>query len=181
MPTGLPTGLGVIASAWCLGALPPSVYPFTDPPLGVVGTQTCVLVIATDAMQFVTHRLSHVMRSRSHSEHHKRTHPTVSDAFHTGWADALCQLMIPVLLSIWIIKPARESATAYGIFYGLWLQWIHSDNTRALACRSRVFVTPAHHRLHHIHPHKNFGHVLRMWDILCGTDATPSAAIKTKT
>ena len=63
--------------------------------------------------------------------------------------------------------PASGSFGRVGWPHRVWLQWIHGD---ALQVRSWAFVTPSYHGVHHLRPHKNFGHVLRLWDWLAGTE-----------
>lgn len=163
--TGLPLGFAILAVAWRLGWLPSTVYPWVAPsahsPLVVAALATL-----TDAAQYGVHRLTHAARSESHAVHHAHRKPTSVDAFRTGAWDAALQLMLPILCVLWAVRPSRVETTAYGVLYGLWLQYIHSDHPRALKHRSRVWVTPAFHRRHHTHPQTNFGHVLRVWDDL---------------
>ena len=170
--TGLPLGFGVLAVAWCIRALPPSVY-LPRPTVVGVARDVVAMVACTDLAQYCIHRWSHARRSRSHALHHVHTHPRSTDAFRTGVADACVQLMVPILLSLWAVRPERVSTTVFGVGYALWLQFIHSDSAWCLAFRSTLLVTPSFHRLHHTKPHRNFGHVLTIWDVLGKTAETP--------
>ena len=168
--TGLPSAFGFIGLLWHLQLLPPSLYEFTAVPVSTLAIEFVLLVALTDGLQYASHRVMHQMRVASHAVHHSRKYPAVHDAFYTGYADAVLQLLVPLVASLWIVRPSRLSTDGFGVFYGLWLQWIHSDESAALAQTSRYLVTPSHHRLHHINPRVNFGHVLRAWDQLGGTD-----------
>ena len=127
------------------------------------------MAIIQDGIQFCLHMLEHRFHFQSHRVHHRHVHPTSLDAFHTGTMDGLIQLVLPLWITLHVVEPNKTSAALFGTCYALWLQWIHADNTFALKLRSKFFVTPTFHRRHHTHPCTNFGHILTLWDWLCGT------------
>ena len=172
--SGLPLGFGAIGIGWTCAWLPPSVYPFRAVAPSELTIEVLRLLFTVDALQFGVHWLTHRYALSSHARHHVHRAPRVGDAFRTGVVDGLLQLIAPIWVALWIWRPSRIGTSVFGVLYGLWLQWIHSDHPLALSCRSSLFVTPAHHRVHHQHPRTNYGHVLRVWDRVCGTDRDPT-------
>tara|TARA_B100002052_G_scaffold270461_1_gene270656 strand:+ start:372 stop:947 length:576 start_codon:yes stop_codon:yes gene_type:complete len=166
VPSGLPLALVVLSACSYASLLPPSM----EHAQGHVDLARFVaLALVQDAVQFVLHLLEHRLRLSSHATHHLRVRPSAGDAFKAAPLDALLQLLGPLLISLWAVRPSRETAIAFGAFYSLWLQHIHSDGAWAQSLRSVVFVTPQYHRRHHLTPHTNFGHLLTVWDALIGT------------
>lgn len=170
--TGMPMTFALLWVTWLTNLLPLEVYRWwpSQPsctPVSHIITQAATLVLVTDALQYVTHRMAHMAWRTSHGRHHQYIHPKAADAFRTGVIDAVLQLLVPIYASLWLLRPCRLATSLFGIAYGVWLQWIHGD---ALQVRSWAFVTPSYHGVHHLRPHKNFGHVLRLWDWLAGTE-----------
>ena len=169
--TGLPTAFALIAAAWFARAFPASVYTWDCRGPPYVMLEVACLLTLTDALQYGTHRTAHRLWYGSHAIHHHFVRPRATDAFRTGFVDAVCQLIIPVLASVRIVAPSRIAVSLFGVLYAMWLQFIHSDHPRCLRLTSSVWVTPAYHREHHATPNRNFGHLLRVWDVVAGTDA----------
>ena len=163
--TGLPLALLLLWISYCAQFLPPEMY--THGPTRV--SSMASMMTCMDIIQFVTHVIEHRAHFKSHSRHHAHTDPSAIHAFQTGWADAMVGLMIPLLISLWLTRPNKTSAALFGGGSAAWLQCIHSDHPRALKLRSKIFVTPQYHRLHHKHPQQNFGHIFVVWDWMCGT------------
>ena len=162
-------GLGfagcLLGTFGALGFLPPEMEHH-----GLVSFYHLIwMAVLQDGVQFVIHVWEHRCHLRSHNRHHKNVHPCSLDAFHTGWIDAIVQLMAPLGVTLWAIRPNKTTAGVFGACYSLWLQWIHADDPASLKLHSKVFVTPAFHRRHHTHPYTNLGHVLVWWDWLYGT------------
>lgn len=174
MPNHLTLGFATMATGWVAHWLPSSVYPLQSVAVSTLGREVGALTITVDALQFGVHWWMHALRMRSHARHHIHKTPRVQDAFDTGAVDGVLQLIVPIYVAMWMWRPSRVSASAFGVLYGLWLQWIHSDDPNSLSCTSTVFVTPAYHRIHHLHANVNFGHVLRVWDRVCDTQADPT-------
>ena len=134
-------------------------------------SETAMLFLFVDCLQYFTHLLSHRCFYASHKLHHVHTSPTHRDAFSTGLFDATFQLMFPILAAINLIEPTRGSLVAFGTGYSVWLQFIHSDRKWC----SSIWVTPQYHRVHHRHPTKNFGHIFTIWDRVFKTVQWPKA------
>lgn len=130
------------------------------------------LCVVVDGLQYVSHRMAHVMWRVSHGVHHTHATPVPQVAFHTGVTDAVLQLLGPILAATWIVHPSRDAFICFGGFYSLWLQWIHSDAQTSRV--PRLLVTPRYHTLHHTHPNANYGHIFTLWDVVCGTCASES-------
>ena len=119
------------------------------------------MMTCMDIIQFVTHVIEHRAHFKSHSRHHAHTDPSAIHAFQTGWADAMVGLMIPLLISLADATKQNVGRALEGV--RAWLQCIHSDHPRALKLRSKIFVTPQYHRLHHKHPPTKFRpHICRL-------------------
>lgn len=155
----------VLAMFGALGGLP---VEMDDHGLVSLYNLVCMAVLQ-DGIQFAIHVGEHRCHLRSHNIHHKNVHPCSLNAFQTGWVDAIVQLIVPLGVTLWAIRPNKTTAGVFGAWYSLWLQWIHADDPASLKLHSRVFVTPAFHRRHHTHPYTNLGHVLVCWDQLTGT------------
>ena len=170
VPTGFPLAGALIGACWFLQLLPSSVYPLVGGGPSDVLT-ACQTVVMVDLVQYGLHRLSHVYWKASHGIHHVHTKPTRLDAFNTGVLDGIYQLITPIIVVAWVVRPSRAAITLFGAFYSLWLQEIHSTTSR-IEWLAPYFVTSAYHRVHHAHPQKNFGHVLTLWDHVGGTHQT---------
>lgn len=166
--TGLPVGLGALLIAWHAGALPESVYPLEL--TSAAWKDAAALAVLVDGMQFCIHYACHAANFGAHNVHHRALRPTAADAFRTGVADALLQLVLPVYAGLLLLAPCRLGASCFGVGYGLWLQWIHCDV--AWGAPLGLLVTPDFHRTHHSHPATNFGHLLTIWDLAAGTART---------
>lgn len=167
VPTGMPLAFVCIWVCWVLRALPPEVYIWLSGPPFLF--QVVSFAIATDALQYVMHRVGHFAWRESHAVHHKYRDPTAQDAFRTGMVDACLQLLVPLYVALWTIRPCRAATSCFGISYGLWLQHIHTTPPPH-AKYATFFVTPSYHHKHHTHPNKHYGHLLRVWDRLGNTE-----------
>jgi sterol desaturase/sphingolipid hydroxylase (fatty acid hydroxylase superfamily) len=165
--SGTPLAVVFLGALWAVGGLPRSVY---TPGFSVLGVGA--LVVCIDTLQYASHRLAHTLWRGSHGVHHQRTDPTSDDAFFTGLADAFLQLLLPLWLTLSLVRPSYETTCIFGAIYGLWLQFIHSRLFPLW--RSRLLVTPAFHREHHTHPNANFAHVFSALDTLAGTRVHPT-------
>jgi hypothetical protein len=85
--------------------------------------------------------------------------PTESDAFATGWVDAFVQLLVPLFISLVLVRPNRCTAILFGLLYSHWLVYIHSTLPDHAM---RFLVTPSYHKQHHLKPGTNFSHVFAM-------------------
>lgn len=165
-PTGYPLVFGVLVSAWCAGCLPKESFSF-ETTLAKFGLDLALLVVATDIAQTFLHRLvhtslRHTLVGRSHAIHHLHTDPRPEDAFCTGVADALYQLIGPLFVVMYAVRPSRGALGAFGCVYSCWLNFIHSNpNCEYPLLRRLGFVTPEYHHAHHREPKTHFSNVLR--------------------
>ena len=104
-----------MAVGWALEWLPPTVYPLRPVPASTVAWEAAALTATVDALQFGVHWLTHRCRLRSHARHHVHTAPRVEDAFRTGPADALLQLVLPIYAALWLWRPTRLGTRAWGV------------------------------------------------------------------
>ena len=159
---GFPLAFASVASAWYLNLLPSQTYISSIPEY----TKIVNLSITLDFFQYVSHILAHNIWKHSHAIHHTKTSPTYKDAFFTGYIDAFCQLLIPLYISIWLIKPNKITITIFGILYSHWLRIIHSDRK---IDTGPLFIDPEYHVIHHKNPTKNLGHIYIIWDLIFDT------------
>jgi sterol desaturase/sphingolipid hydroxylase (fatty acid hydroxylase superfamily) len=126
------------------------------------------LIVLVDAVQYAIHMLAHKVEflRHSHAKHHKHTSPSVEVAFETGLVDAICQVLLPVTIAIFLVHPSRTVLVAFGAAYSTWLQYIHSPLRAEI---SSLLVGPRYHAIHHRYPTKNMGHVFTCWDQFFGT------------
>lgn len=164
--TGMPLLFTLLACAWNLFLLPSSVYVHGIPSI----YQIWLLVISVDFIQFFLHfsfhkKLFGLNLFNSHNVHHKAKNPTPKDAFSTGIFDSIIQLIIPIYLSIHLIKPNRTTVITFGLLYSQWLLYIHSEWSEI----SNYLVSPSYHKEHHKNQKVHFAHVFPLWDYLMNT------------
>lgn len=171
VPTGLPLAFSGLGALWMFGGFPGSVFD-TQMSVWMVG-EVLELFVLVDFLQFLAHVWSHrtPLLRNAHRVHHVQVRPRAADAFRTDPLDAFVQLLAPLYVSLFAVRPCRAATSLFGVSYGLWLQWLHCDTPSALAHRSRWWVTPYAHHLHHVYPSKNYGHLLLIWDRAFGTCA----------
>ena len=130
-------------------------------------------IIALDFFRYWSHRLTHVNRFwwATHVTHHNSEKYNLSVAFRLGWTQHIKFIFfIPVILMgfnpvVFFICHQVEV---------LYQFWVHTEYIRKLpAPIEYIFVTPAHHRVHHSrnakYLDKNFGSTLIIWDRIFGT------------
>ena len=161
--TGFPLMFGCLGAAWACGALPASLDAWgAFEPAAFVA-----LLVGVDLAQTALHRLAHTRwrhtpLGRAHAVHHRHRRPAPEDAFDTGAADALVQLVAPVLAALRAVAPSRATAVAYGAAYSWWLLFLHSSpDVHYPRLAALGLVTPAHHHAHHAHPASRFSTLFR--------------------
>ena len=164
-PTGIPLTVVFFGLLYLWQALPEEMYQFGFFQPG----RFIALLVSQDAVQYVLHRAEHALHLRSHAVHHAHRNPRARDAFDAGVVDAFVQLLFPLFVVLHAVRPSRCTAVVFASLYALWLQFIHSDHPRAQCLRSRVWVVPAYHHLHHRRPNCNFSHVFVAFDWVGGT------------
>ena len=173
--SGYPLAGILIAIAWFSCMFPPECYEyapsmhdtFSNSVLSALMT-TCV----ADFVQFWVHMATHrkLLGERlyaAHAIHHTHTHPTPINAFHTGVADAVAQLMLPLFLAVWVVRPDRSGLLLFGMAYSHWLTFLHSapNASRDAILHRMGLVSPSRHARHHTHPRESYAHVFD-WDRL---------------
>jgi len=160
--TGFPLAFGFTGTLWAFDLLPIETYEYGS----INYLKTVKISIILDCLQYIFHNLAHKAWTASHAIHHEKTNPSHKDAFYTGTKDAIYQLLIPLYITICLTKPNKSTTMFFGFLYSNWLKFIHTSVKIDLG---PVFITPVYHRIHHKNPTKNFGHIYKIWDKLCGT------------
>ena len=161
--SGMPVLFGIFSFASYFLFLPSSVYVYGFPNF----YEILLMIIVTDFTQFLTHVGIHkkIFGKKvydSHNLHHVEKNPKPKDAFFTGFLDSIIQLIIPLYITIYLVKPNRCTVIIFGLLYSQWLLYIHSN----LNYISKYMVSPEYHRKHHQKPNTNFSHVFPLWDYL---------------
>ena len=145
------------------------VLPESTQEYGSVGLGTIfLLLVLTDLIQFTVHVLTHKQALgsalyASHCVHHKHRAPRVEHAFVTGILDALFQVVFPVGVALYAVRPNRLNMILYGVLLSNHLLFIHSGKSVHPAL-SWIIVTPEIHSKHHKCPNSHYSHVFRLWD-----------------
>ena len=149
--SGIPLFLMCLAFAFYFDVLPSECYEYSNLSPGSL-LQMTSLVVFTDIVQCMIHILMHTKSAprfvrHSHSIHHRVKNPTPNESFQTGIVDSLLQLLLPLYISLWVVRPCRVSAIIFGSLYSAWLVYIHSQLPDHPF--PNVLVTPSHHARHH--------------------------------
>jgi len=178
------------ALAAALGARPPTAWT----PLAVQSIATICLFLAYELAYWCDHALSHRVPFlwEFHKIHHTaerlspltnaRVHPVDSLVFanfvavYTGLTAAVLDFLFGQGVKGFTIGGSNAIVIAF-LFATVHLQ--HSHFWIAFTGPlGRVFLSPAHHQLHHsddpIHFNKNFGSCLSVWDWMFGTLHMPA-------
>jgi len=159
--TGFPLTLMLFYAIWYWNYFPTSMYR-TD---GISMFDVGILLGLTDALQTFLHYgahtfLKHTFFGKAHMIHHLYRDPVPQDAFFTGFADAVLQLILPIWLILTIVQPTKWTAAMFGCVYSWWLLFIHSDSRREYHWLEYMrIVTPKHHHKHHHNPRTNFSNI----------------------
>jgi sterol desaturase/sphingolipid hydroxylase (fatty acid hydroxylase superfamily) len=133
-----------------------------------------VLLVAGDFLYYWAHRASHAVRWlwASHAVHHSTTRLNFLASLRQGWTDLLSGVWL-FWLPLGVIGFAPASWSFYFVALLCWQLWIHNEWMGRVGVLEYVFVTPAHHRVHHSlrpeHLDRNFGGIFIVWDRLFGT------------
>ena len=162
--SGIPLLFLFLAFSFYGNFFPKNVYFYNTPSIFEFSS----MVVATDFLQFLIHTGTHKkvfgkLIYDSHNIHHREKNPQPKDAFSTGFLDAFIQLIIPLYISILLVKPNRCSVILFGLLYSQSLFLIHSDKKAFL---SKYLVSAEYHKKHHKNPDTNFSHILPVWDFL---------------
>lgn len=160
--SGFPLAFVCLFSMWMCELFPKSIYTFQ----GFSFIHFICMTICVDVIQTYIHRSLHRTRIKrlylAHARHHIHIKPTPKDSFDTAYVDAALQLVVPIIISIWLIKPDRVTIQIFGAFYSFWLQFIHSDPAIDYPFFDKVgLVTPKYHHAHHKTPMSHYAHIFQ--------------------
>ena len=162
---GIPLMLASLAALWYGACLPAATYVHGWPHPADVLKMALVADVLQTAVHAATHRgLLGKAAYASHMVHHRARRPRPVDAFVTGTADALLQLVLPVAASIFAVAPNRTSLVVFGVAYSQWLLFLHSP-ARLPRCLRGVLVEPRCHAAHHASPNAHFANVFAFLDV----------------
>uniref|UniRef100_A0A7S1CVL5 Fatty acid hydroxylase domain-containing protein n=1 Tax=Cyclophora tenuis TaxID=216820 RepID=A0A7S1CVL5_CYCTE len=166
-----------LSLTWMLRLMPESYYSFEG---GIQFRETFASLVIQDGLQYIMHRLEHVVSpefyQRSHKPHHRFTNPRLFDAFNGSLADTICMILIPLYSTALLVRTCNVwSYMAFGSLYANWLTLIHSEYVFPWdgIFRRLGFGTPADHHVHHKFFKFNYGHLFMWFDQLGGTYRNP--------
>ncbi|MNE31099.1 Fatty acid hydroxylase superfamily protein [compost metagenome] len=106
-----------------------------------------------------------------HVVHHQGEHFNLSLGVRNSWYSSLTSIPFFMLLALAGV-PLSVFITVSILHYGIQL-FNHNALTPKLGLLEKIFVTPAHHRVHHVndlaYSNRNFGGSFIFWDKLFGT------------
>lgn len=166
-----------LSGTWMFRLMPPSYYSF-EGKIDFISVFFCLAV--QDFIQFIMHRLEHVVSPTfykySHKPHHKFTNPRLFDAFNGSIPDTILMILIPLYITAQITRTCNVwTYMAFGSFYANWLTLIHSEYPLPWDKLFRMagFGTPGDHHVHHKFFKFNFGHLFMWYDRIGGTYRNP--------
>lgn len=132
-----------------------------------------LLAVVLDFQFYWYHRASHRIRLlwAIHVSHHSSEHMNFGTALRQSWFGPLSRPLFYWPIPLLGFHPLAIAAvggllTIYGF-------WTHTKQVRDIGMLGKVFVSPAHHRVHHgsneLYIDKNYGNFLIIWDRLFGT------------
>uniref|UniRef100_A0A7S1B6R2 Fatty acid hydroxylase domain-containing protein n=1 Tax=Corethron hystrix TaxID=216773 RepID=A0A7S1B6R2_9STRA len=103
-----PEGFGLLifylSGTWMGGIMPAAYYSFEG---GIDYWKLTGCLVIQDFVQYVMHRLEHVVSpevyKRSHEPHHRFTNPRLFDAFNGSPPDTILMILIPLYITAWTI------------------------------------------------------------------------------
>ena len=130
--------------------------------------QLILLAIVLDFLYYWYHRASHRVRLlwAVHVAHHSSEHMNLGTALRQSWFGPLTKPLfywpVPLLgFDPIMIMSVGSLLTIYGF-------WTHTEQIKRIGWLEHVFVSPAHHRVHHgSNPQyidRNFSNFLIIWD-----------------
>lgn len=133
-----------------------------------------VLLLLQDFVFYWFHRIGHTLNIfwAAHMPHHSSEEFNLSVGVRASFTQRLFQF----LFFDWVLVLAGFSPDMVYAVAGIHLlfaYWHHTQLIKHLGWIEKVFVTPAHHRVHHgVNPQyldKNFSEFLIIWDRMFGT------------
>lgn len=138
-----------------------------------------VALCAYDFLYYWAHRASHHVPVlwAGHAVHHQPDELNLSVLFRAPVAALVQTFPLYLLLAIAGVPPLMYATVAVTVHASM--LWLHTRLIPELPIVSRVFNTPALHRVHHSSAHdegtRNFGGLFAIWDHLFGTYQAPAA------
>lgn len=165
--------LGVyLAGTWLGGIMPASYYDFSG---GIDYLRLGACLALQDFVQYVAHRMEHVVSHEfykvSHKPHHRFTNPRLFDAFNGSALDTICMILVPLYITAWAVPCNVWTYMAFGSCYANWLTLIHSEFPHVWdgVFKTLGLGTPGDHHVHHKYFNFNFGHLFMWADFIFGT------------
>jgi alternative squalene epoxidase len=179
-PEGFIILTGYLALTWRLRLLPLSYYSFEG---SIQWKELLLCLVVQDGLQYVSHRLEHVLSPAfyrlSHKPHHRFTNPRLFDAFNGSLADTVCMIIVPLFVTAHIVRTCNVwTYMGFGSTYACWLTLIHSELVFPWDCtifRPLGLGTPADHHVHHKFFKFNYGHLFMWFDQISGTYRDPQS------
>ncbi|WP_145476470.1 sterol desaturase family protein [Yersinia similis] len=133
----------------------------------------CFALFAWDFGFYWLHRLHHQLRLlwAVHVVHHQGEHYNLSLGVRNSWYSSLTSIPFFIVLA-WLGVPLTVFLGVSILHYSIQF-FNHSAMTPKLGFLEKIFVTPFHHRIHHIndmaYANSNYGGSFIFWDKLFGT------------
>ena len=132
-----------------------------------------VLAVVIDFQFYWYHRTSHRVRLfwAVHVAHHSSEYMNYGTALRQSWFGPLTKPFFYWPIPLIGFDPLAIFAVgAVLTIYGF---WTHTEQVRSIGWLDKIFVSPAHHRVHHgsndAYIDKNFANFLIIWDKIFGT------------
>ncbi len=130
-------------------------------------------ILAWDFGFYWLHRLHHHWRLfwAVHVVHHQGEHYNLSLGVRNSWYSSLTS--IPFFLILAVMGLPLSVFISVSIFHYTIQFFNHNEVTPKLGILEKIFVTPTHHRVHHVkdlaYSNKNFGGSFIFWDKMFGS------------
>lgn len=149
------------------------LYQFRPFTLGTDILSLVLLAVAIDFVFYWFHRASHRIRVlwAVHVTHHSSEHMNLGTALRQPWFGPVVKPIFYWPLPLIGFDPVAIMAVGSVLtIYGF---WTHTEQVKRIGILEHVFVSPAHHRVHHgsnpLYIDKNYANFLIIWDKLFGT------------
>uniref|UniRef100_A0A7S2EFZ8 Fatty acid hydroxylase domain-containing protein n=1 Tax=Trieres chinensis TaxID=1514140 RepID=A0A7S2EFZ8_TRICV len=176
-PEGFVLLVAYLSVTWMYDLMPKSYYSFEGT---IQWPELAACLVLQDGVQYVMHRLEHVVSAelykRSHKPHHRFTNPRLFDAFNGSLPDTIIMILIPLYITANVIRTCNVwTYMAFGSTYANWLTLIHSEYALPWDGIFRMLGmgTPGDHHVHHKFFKYNYGHLFMWFDMLAGTYRSP--------
>lgn len=174
-PEGFAVLGGYLTVSWMMGWMPASYYSFAG---GINWMHVAAQLLIQDAIQYVMHRIEHVVTSLypvAHKPHHRFVNPKLFDAFNGSLLDTLLMIILPLAITAQLVHCNVWSYMVFGTLYANWLTLLHSEHGHVWdpLFQALGLGSAADHHVHHRLFVYNYGHLFMYWDMLGGTYKNP--------